>query len=56
MIFCLLPISDLWDKVSLGAYFSSGWDLVVCAALISLHFDCHKARRPFFFSQTQVVS
>ena len=43
IIFCLLPIGDLWDEVSLGAYFSSGWDLVVCAALISLRFDCYSA-------------
>ena len=43
-IFCLLSISDLWDKVTLGAYFSSGWDLVVCAALISLRFDCYYAQ------------
>ena len=40
----LLQMGDLWDKVSLGAFFSSGWDLVVCAALISLHFDCYSAR------------
>ena len=43
-IFCLLPVSDLWDKVSLGAYFSSWWNLVVCDALISMRFDCYSAQ------------